>query len=524
MKIERTKNAVRGIITGVILKVYQIIVPFAMRTLIIVLLGVEYLGLNSLFSSILQTLNLVELGVGSAMTYAMYKPIADNDTSTINALIRLYKLYYRVIGSVILILGCFLTPIIPRFIAGDVPKDINIYVLYFINLITTVLSYWLFAYRNSILQAHQRLDLINNVTIITDTLKYILQISMLLLFKNYYIYIIIVLFSQVFTNILTAWISYRYFPNYKAEGKLERKTITSINNKIRDLFTAKLGGVIVNSADTIVVSAFMGLTVVAIYQNYYFILTSLIGILTIVFNSCIAGIGNSLIVESKEKNYADLKRFSFIIAFLIQFCAASLLCLYQPFMELWVGKELMLPFPIVICFVLYFIVYEFNMLFNTFKDAAGMWHEDRFRPLVTASCNLIMNLLTVKVLGLYGIILSTVVSFVFIGIPWILNNIFKTIFERKNLKEYLLFIMSLVVEILVFCILTYGICISLPFNGLIGLCVRALVCMTIPIILFLIVNNRKIELLYLIETANRITKGLLFKIKAVSNFYNNRIT
>ena len=149
MKIERTKNATRKIIFGVILKAYQIIVPFLMRTAMIYLRGVQYLGLNSLFTSILQVLNLAELGVGSAMIYSMYKPIAEDDNTTICALMKLYRTYYRVIGLVIAVIGCILTPFIPKLISGDIPQGLNIYILYLLNLGATVLSYWLYAYKNT---------------------------------------------------------------------------------------------------------------------------------------------------------------------------------------------------------------------------------------------------------------------------------------------------------------------------------------------------------------------------------------
>ena len=171
-KIERTKNASRNIFFGVILKIYQILVPFLMRTAMIYLMGVQYLGLNSLFTSVLQVLNLAELGVGSAMVYSMYKPIAEDDDTTICALMKLYRTYYRVIGLVIAVVGCALTPFIPHLIKSDVPAGINVYILYLLNLGATVLSYWLFAYKNSILQAHQRADVVSKVAIITNTIQY----------------------------------------------------------------------------------------------------------------------------------------------------------------------------------------------------------------------------------------------------------------------------------------------------------------------------------------------------------------
>ena len=436
-KIERTKNATRNILFGVILKVYQILVPFLMRTAMIYLMGVQYLGLNSLFTSVLQVLNLAELGVGSAMIYSMYKPIAEDNNTTICALMNLYRTYYRIIGAIIAAVGLFLTPFVPKLISGDVPQGINIYVLYLLNLGATVLSYWLFAYKNSILQAHQRVDIVSKVTLVTSTVQYALQLFVLWVFKNYYLYVVALLTTQALTNIITAICADKLYPQFKPAGKVATEEKKAINGRIKDLFTSKIGSIIYDSADTIVISSFLGLTALAVYQNYFYILNAITSLITVVFSACTAGIGNSIVVETKEKNYRDLNKFTFIICWGAGFCSVCLLCLYQPFMELWVGKDLMLSFLAVICFVVYFFVRQMNSLFNLYKDASGMWHEDRFRPLVAALTNLVLNLILVQFIGIYGILISTVVAIICVGMPWLLRNLFTVIFERKHLLDYL---------------------------------------------------------------------------------------
>lgn len=214
MRIERAQNATRNIIFGVFLKVYQILFPFLMRTVMIYSLGVQYLGLNSLYASILQVLNLAELGVGSAMVFSMYEPIAHDDRTKVCALMRLYRLYYRAIGLIIAVIGLLVLPVVPKLISGEIPSDVNVYVLYLINLSSTVLSYWLFAYKNSILQAHQRNDIISKVTLLTSTFQYILQIGALWLFKSYYLYILVQLLTQAITNVLTAIIASKIYPDF----------------------------------------------------------------------------------------------------------------------------------------------------------------------------------------------------------------------------------------------------------------------------------------------------------------------
>ena len=436
MKIERTKNAVKNIKVGLALKIYQMIVPFLMRTAMIYFMGVQYLGLNSLFSSVLHVLNLAELGVGAAMVFSMYKPIAEDDTETICALMTLYRKYYRLIGLAVGVAGIVIMPMIPKFISGEVPAELNVYVLYGLNLGATVLTYWLFAYRNCILQACQRTDIANLVVLVTSTIQYGLQMAVILYSKNYYLYVIVLLFTTILNNVLTAVVAARKYPQYKPIGTLPKEQIKQINGKIRDMFTGKLGAVVLSSADTIVISSFIGLTILAIYQNYYFILTSVIAIVEILMASIRAGLGNSFVTESKEKVYQDFRKFTFMYLWLIGIGSVCFLSMYQPFMELWVGRELMLGNAEVICFALYFYVYSLNKLLNVYKEATGLWHEDRFRPLITASVNLGLNLCLVHCWGICGVVIATVLSQAVVGIPWVLHNLFHLFFDRGYMKKY----------------------------------------------------------------------------------------
>lgn len=491
-KIERTKNAKRNIIFGVTLKMYQILIPFLMRTAIIYLMGVQYLGLNSLFTSILQVLNLAELGVGTAMVYSMYEPIVEDNSTTICALMGLYKTYYRRIGGIIAIIGCIITPFIPKLISSDTPKDINIYVLYLLNLGATVLSYWLYAYKNSILQAYQRVDVISKISLVTNTIQYILQLFVLWITQNYYFYVIIMLLTQAVTNITIAVAADKLYPEYKPKGNLPRNEVKQINQRIKDLFTAKLGSVVVGSADTIVISAFLGLTTLAIYQNYYFIMNSICGFIMVIFSSITAGIGNSLVVESPEKNYKDFKKFTFIICFILCICCCCFAGLYQPFMKLWVGEKLMLDFSFVILFCILFYCLQLAMVWATVKDAAGMWHSDRFRPLIGASVNLILNVIFVKKIGLYGIILSTIISYIFISMPWLIHNLFKYLY-KGSIVAYLKEIVEYMLVAMFSTVVTIGVCEKIIMEGILGLVIKGGICVAIPVFIEVIFYRNKTE-------------------------------
>ena len=507
MKIERTKNAIRNIIFGIILRIYQLLVPFLMRTAMIYFMGVRYLGLSGLFTSILSVLNLAELGVGSAMIFSMYKPIVDDDTKKICALMRLYKIYYRMIGLSIAAVGVILTPFIPRLISGDVPNDINIYILYLLNLSATVLSYWLFAYKNSILHAFQRTDIVSKVSIVTSSIQYFLQLAVLIFWRDYYLYVIVAFLSQALTNVLTAYHANKLYPQFKPIGKVEREEVKQINLRIKDLFTSRIGGVIYDSADTIVISAFLGLTTLAIYQNYFYILNAITGFITVILNACTAGIGNSIVAETKNKNYEDLNKFTFIICWISGFCATCLFCLYQPFMECWVGEELMLDLSAVICFTAYFFIRQINALLNLYKDASGMWHEDRFRPLAASLVNLFLNLILVQTIGIYGVILSTVLAIICVGGPWLLHNLFTVIFDRRYLLPYLKRLLINCVYVILSGALTYLICSLTDLPLMLTLLARGIICCIVPNVLFYFAYRKRKEFYESVILADKVTKG-----------------
>lgn len=295
------ENTIKGTVSGLALQVFNILAPFILRTVFIYSLGIEYTGLNSLFTSIVSVLNLAELGVGTALVFSMYKPISEGDTKKICALMHLYKIYYRIIGVFVLTTGLLISPILPHLINGTYPEEINLYAIYYLNLGATVLSYWLFAYKGSVLSAHQKYYIINNISLVVSICQHIVLFFVLILWKNYYLYLVAILLFQVLKNIITAVISDKIFPQYQPEGMISVDERRVINKKVSQLFAAKVCGVVTNSADSIVLSSFLGLTLLGIYNNYYYILTSIMATFAVFYNSIRAGIGNALITESEEK-------------------------------------------------------------------------------------------------------------------------------------------------------------------------------------------------------------------------------
>ena len=490
--MNRTKNASRNIIFGIFQKLYLIIGSFITRTIMIYCIGVEYLGLNNLFASVIQVLSITEMGIGTAMTVSMYKPIAENDDDTVCALLKLYKIYYRVIGGIIAVIGILIMPFIPRLIAGSVPSDINIYVLYMLNLSSTVISYWLFAYKRSLLEAHQRNDVISKITMITTTISLAIQFIVLFVFRNYYGYVITLFFIQALTNIMTAITATKMYPRFQSKGDIAKDKRDEINKKIKALFTAKLGYVVNESVDTIVISAFLGLVPLAIYNNYYYIMNSVQGFIFIVFNSITAGIGNSLVIESKEKNFDDLKKLTFIIFFLTLVCSCCFLNMYQPFMEVWVGTDLMLPYSYVIMIMLLFFVKTVKRIWVVYKDAAGIWREDQYRPLICAGVNLCLNIILVKHIGLAGILISTIVSEICISFPWILKNLFTYVLKVES-KSYLLKLLFYTMEGCFCCLITVWLCNQVSVNSILQLFINGVISVVVSLSFFSIFNFKSIE-------------------------------
>ena len=344
--------------------------------------------------------------------------------------------------------------------------------------------------------------------LVTSTIQYFLQILILVFLKDYYVYLIVVLVTQIANNLITAAIVQYKYPNYVAMGELEKDEVKQINCRIRDLFTSKLGGVIVNSADTVVISAFLGLTKLAIYQNYYFIITSVIGVVGIVFSSCTAGIGNSMVTETIEKNYKDFKKFTFLVMAIVNFCTSCFLCLFQPFMEVWVGNELMLSFGMVVLFCIYFIDYECMALLSVYKDACGIWHQDRFRPLCEAGINLLLNLLLVNIGGLYGILLSTIISMSFVSLPWLVMNLFNFVFRRSS-SEYISILIQNVIVVIVDMIVCYAICQMVHLGGIMTIIFRGAVCVVFSNISYFAIWKNNEDFKDAIKLLNSIFKGKL---------------
>lgn len=503
MRFARTKNTLRNIAFGSINRIINIVLPFIARTAILYIMGTQYLGLSSLFSSILSFLSLTELGMGAAMVYSMYKPIAENDDTTICALLKLYRKLYRIIGTVILLLGLSIMPFLRLLVRETLPPELNLYLLYLIYLINAVLSYWLFAYKNALLQAYQRDDINSRIASVITPVSYMIMLGCLFLTHNYYAYVLWLPVFTVLTNLLRMVIVNRSFPALDPKGELSPELKQSIFKKTTALIGTKLNTVVLNAADNLVMTAFLGLTVTAIYGNYHYIMTSIIGFLGIIYTSMTAGLGNSLHTDSAETVYRNFEKFSFLNAWLVGWCTVCLVCLYQPFMLLWTGEELMFPFYIVLELGLYFYTYQIRKIPVVYKDAAGIWWEDRFRPYVCMIVNVILNIVLVQYIGISGIILSTIFS-LFISIPWENYTIFRYVFHRSSKSYYGKMFLSASTMLLAGAV-TLWIC-SLLSDGIPAFVLKMCICVVVPNVIFALLNCKRPEFHEMMNMVQRILK------------------
>lgn len=484
MELNRTANAKRNMVFGLLNRFISLAMPFINRTVFIYILGAEYLGLNSLFASILQMLSLAELGVGGVIVYHMYEPIARNDRAAICALLNLYRRIYRIIGTAILVVGLCLIPFLPQLIHGDVPADVNLYVVYGLYLINTVISYWFFIYKASIPNAFQRADLVSNIATLVQIVQAVAQIAVVYFMQSYYAYLIVMPLATLLNNFLIAYVVGRYYPQFHCAGKVAPEIVRDIKIKVAGMMIHRVCGTTRNSLDSICLASFVGLVITGIYNNYYYVIASVTSFFAIFSTAVVAGVGNSIVLYDTEKNYQDMRRINFLYMLLAGWSSVFLLLLYQPFMQIWVGEDMMLPFGMAVLFMLYFYVLKMGDIRALFVDAAGLWWEQRWRAIAETIANLVLNIALGLYFGVWGIVIATLISLFCINFCWGSRIVFDCYFKNGKAGEYYrdhaiyFVVMSVVVSI------CYAIGSAFELNVYFAFAYRFIVAFIVPPVLF----------------------------------------
>lgn len=508
MKLARTKNAVRNIAWGVIYRMVTLIGPFAIKTIIIRMLGLEYSGLNSLFTSILTVLNLANLGFSSSLVYTMYQAAVDEDNDRLCAMLRYFRNAYRVVGIVILGMGIALMPFLPHLVKSDVPPDVNLYILFSIYLVETAMSYLMFGYNSAIFETYQRNDLTLRISTVRYLLQYGLQCAVLVVMRNYYAYILILPLAVLLNNLMTHFTARKYYPDLTCRGKLDKPTKQGIYQRVATLFGHKVGSTVLVSVDSVIISSFLGLRELSIYSNYHYILTAVNGLVEIFTNASIAGIGNKLITDTPEENYSLFRTMTYGWLTLIGGAATCMMCFYQPFVSgVWLGEEYLMDNRLMALIVLYFYAWMFRIMQLTYRDAAGLWTRDWLKPYVAIVLNLAGSIAMVLwTESVAGVLIPTIIVMLFVYFPWEAWVLFRHLF-RRSWKEYLVQVTGLSALSAVCCGVCYGLCMLIsPGNSLISLVIRvAIVGVTFPGI-WLLATGRCAEFKRMLGIAKRFLK------------------
>ncbi len=444
----KTKNSIKNSIAAMFSNIVTILIGFIAQAVFIKILGAEYLGINGLFSNIISMLGIVELGIGSAIIYNLYKPIEEKNIEVIKSLMDFYKKAYNVIAVIVLILGIILIPFLDFFIK-EITVDINIQIVYLLFIIDIVSSY-LFSYKRSILYADQKNYIINIVHMSYLVILNILQLLVIYITKNYYIYLTVKIFMRVLENIVITLIvnkKYQYLTTGKIK-KLDSVIEKDIVKKVKALFFHKIGYFIVLGTDNVIISKFLGIVTVGLYSNYYLVINAVQMLFGQAITAIVPSVGHMLVKCDKQKNFEVFKKIRFINFWISTFTAISILIIIQPFVKLWIGEKYLLS-----NIVLYFLVFNYfqkmmRSSYNIFKEAAGIYYEDRFIPLIESALNIIFSILFVKIWGLTGVILGTILSDLvlwFYSFPkFVYSNLFKADY-LKYTKETIGYIVVFVV-------------------------------------------------------------------------------
>lgn len=406
----RARNSAKNIVTGIGGQIVSIVVQFLCRTVFVYALDKEYLGVNGLFSNILTLLSLAELGFGTALIYSMYKPVAENDKNTICKLMNLYKYIYRIVAGVILVIGLCLTPFLRYLISGGTSID-NFQLIYVFYLLNTISGY-LLIYKKSIIDAYQKAYIATIYQKFGLIVQNIFQIIILLLTHCFLLYLVCQICVNIGINLAISKKATKMFPLLSEDTKSipDKATCIIIAKNTFAMSLHKIGGVLVEATDNLIMSAFVGLSAVGIYSNYTLIAYNIRSCLIIVFNSFTASIGNLVAVENREKAHEIFRTLSFAGFILTGGCSVAMYELFNPFIRIWIGDGYLFENTIVALIVLNFYIYCMRRVSLIFRDAMGLFWHDRYKSLVEAAVNLIVSIVLAKKIGILGILIGTTIS------------------------------------------------------------------------------------------------------------------
>lgn len=510
----RKELSTKNIITSIVLNIFTILLGFIAQSIFIKTLGIEYSGINGLFMNLVSVLALVELGIGPAIIYSLYKPIAYNEIEKIKSLLNLYKKSYNIISIIILILGIMILPFLKTIVNFQTKE--SIYIIFILFIFDAMISY-LFTYKRSLIQANQKNYIINIIHSIYVVILNLLQIVILINTNNYILYLMLKIICKFIENIILSTIADKLYPFIKQKNihKLEQEEFNSIKTRVKGIIFHKLGSVIVLGTDSLIISLTrnLGIAYVGIYSNYNLIISSVSNLLGQVFVSLTASIGNLLVKESIEYSYDLFKKIMFFNFWIYGLAGTLIFNLIKPFIILWIGNEYLLSNSIVVVLIINFFLLGMRASIGAYKDASGIYWEDRFVPIIELIVNVIISIVLVNKIGLIGIFIAKFLSSIivnFISLPYF---VYKGIFKR-NIYEYNMILVKYTIVFIISIIFSNYLCKLYILNNLyITILLNFIITCLIVNLIYWIIYRKSEEYNYFKSLVLKILK----KLKLVKN-------
>lgn len=484
----RTKNAIINGTIGMMSQILVMGISFVTRKLFLVYLGTEMLGLNGVFTDIFNLLNLAELGIGTIITYYLYKPITENDEEQISALIHLYKKIFGFIGAVIAVSGFILMFFIPLLIKGVVQDLQFLRTIYILQLMSTVATYF-FAHKRTLIYAYQKEYIVSIMDTVSSIVCNILQILILILYRNYILYLALHVLKVIFSNYIIARRCSKMYPFINKKVNYKNYNF-EIYKKLKEVIVNKLSSYVYGSTDNIIIATFLGVTQVGLLSNYVLISNSISGLIIRLTYPVAAGIGDVLSQKNTdEKAIEILNTYLFITYSITSFALTCMVVLIQPIIILWLGSKYLLSMITVmlIAFQLFFTLLQQPLC--QYINGCGLFRQDKYVSLAGTITNLILSIILVKYQGMNGVLWGTLISsMIFIvGRSYI---VFKVYFG-KLLKQYCFNMLGYISAFLIQVVLTYYIShLVISNTNIYTFIYQAMICILIPNIVNIILFSK----------------------------------
>lgn len=482
MDESRFGKSKRNIIAGLVQYGLNLFLIWLGRFIFVRVLSADYLGINGLFSNVISVLAIADLGIPTAMTYSLYKPIADGNTKRIASIVAFFRKIYLFIAFAVLITGLAVIPFIPHIVNLENPiPNLNLY--YILILLNTVFSY-LFIYRTTLMTADQKDYILQNYIVIFRVITFVCQIVVLLVFRNYLFYLAVGVIVVLVSNLVQNNVTLRHYPYLKEPADdlgAEDKRI--IWKNVFDLFLYRLCGIIQNNTDSILISFFAGTVFVGYYSNYQAIVLAVTAIINIVFNSVKASLGNLFAGKdaSPEKKRDAFWTMELVNFWMVAFCSTCFICLFQSFIGMSFGGEYVIPMGMVIAIVLNFYTSNIRQSIWAFRETMGFFHEVRMITAVTAVLNIVLSVVMGYFWGMFGVLAATVIArmvYAWWKEPVILFNGYLESPVRKYFITYLLrFLLFAVICAAAF--FACGVTDYVP-NPIIAFVLKMFICLVLP--------------------------------------------